>query len=106
MRTWGNSENMMANLCRICYAHCGTKYVYSSSGRISALIDVIVTCEQKHHFQDIPDNVKRHLGSMPDGYLAYFTRRFPRLFLHVHTVIRTSGLRSESMFRSYFQLPD
>ena len=43
---------------------------------------------------------------MPDGYLAYFTRRFPQLFLHVHTVIRTSGLRSESMFRSYFELPD
>ncbi|PFH53439.1 hypothetical protein AMATHDRAFT_54469 [Amanita thiersii Skay4041] len=61
---------------------------------------------KKHHYQDIPENVKRHLGSMPDGFLSYFTRRFPNLFLHVHGVIRTTGLRSESMFRSYFDLPD
>ncbi|KAJ7747930.1 hypothetical protein DFH07DRAFT_830611 [Mycena maculata] len=61
---------------------------------------------KKHHYQDLPDNVKRHLGPMPEGYLAYFTRRFPRLFLHVHSVIRDTALRSESMFRSYFELHD
>ncbi|KAF8236183.1 kinase-like protein [Tricholoma matsutake] len=61
---------------------------------------------KKHHYQDMPDNVKRHLGAMPEGFLAYFTRRFPRLFLHVHQVIGSTALRTESMFRSYFQLPD
>ena len=61
---------------------------------------------QKHHYQDLPDNVKRLLGSMPEGFLAYFTRRFPRLFLHVHDVISHSALRTESMFRTYFQLGD
>ncbi|KAJ7031663.1 hypothetical protein C8F04DRAFT_1235902 [Mycena alexandri] len=61
---------------------------------------------KKHHYQDLPDNVKRHLGPMPEGFLAYFTRRFPRLFLHVHSVIGDTALRSESMFRSYFELHD
>ncbi|KAJ7130190.1 hypothetical protein C8R44DRAFT_699316 [Mycena epipterygia] len=61
---------------------------------------------KKHHYQDLPDNVKRHLGPMPEGYLAYFTRRYPRLFLHVHSVIGDTSLRSESMFRSYFELQD
>jgi len=61
---------------------------------------------KKHHYQDLPDNVKRHLGSMPDGYLAYFTRRFPNLFLHVHSVVKETGLVEESMFRSYFELPE
>ncbi|KAJ7625014.1 hypothetical protein DFH06DRAFT_1142336 [Mycena polygramma] len=61
---------------------------------------------KKHHYQDLPDNVKRHLGPMPEGFLAYFTRRFPRLFLHVHSVIGDTSLRSESMFRSYFDLHD
>ncbi|KAF8892946.1 hypothetical protein BD779DRAFT_1507920 [Infundibulicybe gibba] len=61
---------------------------------------------KKHHYQDLPDNVKRHLGPMPEGFLAYFTRRYPRLFLHVHSVIGGSGLRTESMFRAYFELPD
>ncbi|KZT08189.1 uncharacterized protein LAESUDRAFT_757871 [Laetiporus sulphureus 93-53] len=61
---------------------------------------------KKHHYQDLPDNVKRLLGSMPEGFLAYFTRRFPRLFLHVHSVVSASPLRHESMFRSYFDLSD
>lgn len=61
---------------------------------------------QKHHYQDLPDNVKRHVGSMPEGYLSYFTKRFPRLFLHVYNVIADSSLRHESMFRSYFEVPE
>ncbi|KAJ7638294.1 hypothetical protein FB45DRAFT_902455 [Roridomyces roridus] len=61
---------------------------------------------KKNHYQDLPDNVKRHLGPMPEGFLAYFTRRYPRLFLHVHGVIGDTALRSESMFRSYFELID
>lgn len=59
---------------------------------------------KKHHYQDLPDNVKRHLGPMPVGFLAYFTRRFPGLFLHVHHVVSQTPLRTESMFRSYFDL--
>lgn len=43
---------------------------------------------------------------MPDGFLAYFTKRFPRLFLHVYGVVEDSMLRRESMFRSYFELSD
>ncbi|KAJ6591077.1 hypothetical protein DFH09DRAFT_192933 [Mycena vulgaris] len=61
---------------------------------------------KKHHYQDLPDNVKRHLGPMPEGFLAYFTRRYPRMFLHVHGVIGDTSLRTESMFRSYFELQD
>jgi serine/threonine-protein kinase/endoribonuclease IRE1 len=61
---------------------------------------------KKHHYQDLPENVRRHVGSMPEGYLSYFTRRYPRLFLHVHAVIASSSLRQESMFRSYFDLAD
>ncbi|TCD64886.1 bifunctional endoribonuclease/protein kinase ire1 [Steccherinum ochraceum] len=59
---------------------------------------------KKHHYQDLPDNVKRQVGPMPEGFLSYFTRRFPRLFLHVHGVIAASPLRQESMFRIYFEL--
>ncbi|KAI0683708.1 hypothetical protein BC835DRAFT_1423036 [Cytidiella melzeri] len=61
---------------------------------------------KKHHYQDLPDNVKRQIGTMPEGFLLYFTRRFPRLFLHVHSVVSSSQLRSESMFRSYFEVAE
>ncbi|KAG6335170.1 hypothetical protein ID866_3914 [Astraeus odoratus] len=74
-----------------------------------SFFDVIANLEishvvQKHHYQDLPENVKRHLGPMPEGFLAYFTRRFPRLFIHVHGVISETPLCSESMFRTYFEL--
>jgi len=61
---------------------------------------------KKHHYQDLPENVKRHLGPMPEGFLSYFTRRFPLLFLHVHSVVASTSLRHESMFRSYFELAE
>ena len=61
---------------------------------------------KKHHYQDMPDNVKRHLGPLPEGFLAYFTRRFPALFMHVHAVISRTGLNTEPMFRSYFELAE
>ncbi|CAG7850156.1 Serine/threonine-protein kinase/endoribonuclease IRE1 AltName: Full=Endoplasmic reticulum-to-nucleus signaling 1; Includes: RecName: Full=Serine/threonine-protein kinase; Includes: RecName: Full=Endoribonuclease; Flags: Precursor [Serendipita indica DSM 11827] len=59
---------------------------------------------KKHHYQDLPDNVKRHLGPLPDGFLSYFTRRFPALFLHVYSTISDLPLRHEPMFRTYFEL--
>ncbi|KAL4071770.1 hypothetical protein J3A83DRAFT_4236201 [Scleroderma citrinum] len=59
---------------------------------------------KKHHYQDLPENVKRNLGPMPEGFLGYFTRRFPRLFMHVHSVVSETPLCSESMFRTYFEL--
>lgn len=73
---------------------------------VETFAHVGVVYSQKHHYQDLPDNVKRHLGPMPEGYLSYFTRRFPRLFLHVHSAVRTTNLRTESMFRGYFDLPE
>ena len=62
---------------------------------------------KKHHYQDMPPHLKRMLGPIPDGFLAYFTRRFPELFLHVHRVIVEQPLiRSEPMFREYFVCAD
>jgi serine/threonine-protein kinase/endoribonuclease IRE1 len=61
---------------------------------------------QKHHYQDLPDHVKRTLGPMPEGFLNYFTKRYPRLFMHVHRVISDTHLHMESMFRAYFDLPE
>ncbi|KIJ27978.1 hypothetical protein M422DRAFT_61965 [Sphaerobolus stellatus SS14] len=61
---------------------------------------------KKHHYQDIPDNVKRLLGPLPEGFLGYFTRRFPNLFLHVWTVVHETGMAVESEFKPYFDISD
>ncbi|RKO93174.1 kinase-like domain-containing protein [Blyttiomyces helicus] len=56
---------------------------------------------KKHHYQDLPPETKKALGELPDGFLSYFTSRFPGLLLHVYYVV-AERLRDESMFRSYF----
>lgn len=63
----------------------------------------ILTVPQKHHYQDLEPAAKRHLGTLPAGFLNYFTSRYPTLFLHVHKVIRESRLQKEPMFDQYFQ---
>lgn len=57
---------------------------------------------KKHHYQDLEPSAQRHFGSLPAGFLNYFTSRYPRLFLHVYGVIKDSRLRHESMFEGYF----
>ncbi|CAO1637746.1 unnamed protein product [Parajaminaea phylloscopi] len=62
---------------------------------------------KKHHYQDMPPALRRSMGPMPDGFLAYFTRRFPKLFLHVYEVISESHfIKSETTFKNYFAAQD
>src|SRR5712671_239658 len=114
-RTWVSLGNMTGDRCRTFYGRFGTRCVLPLLtlfffGSLTALYMTRRLCcyssTQKHHYQDLPEHVKRHVGPMPEGYLSYFTRRYPRLFLHVHSVIASSSLRQESMFRSYFDLTD
>jgi serine/threonine-protein kinase/endoribonuclease IRE1 len=61
---------------------------------------------KKHHYQDMSPQLRKHMGALPDGFLAYFTRRFPALFLHVHSVVAEAPLlRTEAMFAAYFTPP-
>ncbi|GHJ84180.1 hypothetical protein NliqN6_0582 [Naganishia liquefaciens] len=61
---------------------------------------------KRNHYQDLPEAVKKRVGVLPDGYLNYFTARFPALFTHVHQVIYDSKLRHESQFAPYFILDE
>lgn len=57
---------------------------------------------KKHHYQDMDASAQKHLGALPAGFLHYFTSKFPKLFLHVHGVVRDSRLRHEPVFDVYF----
>ncbi|KAK9244002.1 hypothetical protein V1506DRAFT_542850 [Lipomyces tetrasporus] len=56
---------------------------------------------KKHHYQDLPPNVQAALGGVPDGFLAYFSQRFPNLLMHVYYVVK-NNLQDEPHFRPYF----
>ncbi|KAK3753794.1 hypothetical protein QZH41_018451 [Actinostola sp. cb2023] len=55
---------------------------------------------KKHHYRELPEHVRRSLGSIPDGYLQYFTNRFPRLLMHTYNIM--SMCRDETLFMSYY----
>ncbi|EGG12910.1 uncharacterized protein MELLADRAFT_46493 [Melampsora larici-populina 98AG31] len=79
------------------------KYRRYDFGSIRDLLRVLRN--KKHHFQDLPENLKRTLGNLPEGFLNYFTKRFPSLIIHVYLIIE-KFLSHESMFFNYFLRSD
>nr|KAF6440452.1 endoplasmic reticulum to nucleus signaling 2 [Rousettus aegyptiacus] len=55
---------------------------------------------KRHHYRELPAELRQALGHVPDGFVQYFTARFPRLLLHTHQAM--SGCASESLFRPYY----
>ncbi|NXA04044.1 ERN1 endoribonuclease, partial [Sapayoa aenigma] len=55
---------------------------------------------QKHHYHELPADVQAALGSIPEGFVQYFTSRFPRLLLHTHSAMRVCA--HERIFHSYY----
>ncbi|KDN52510.1 hypothetical protein K437DRAFT_254094 [Tilletiaria anomala UBC 951] len=59
---------------------------------------------KSHHFQDMQPRLQQILGPLPEGFLNYFTQRFPKLFLHVYAVIIEQPLlQHEARFKIFFQ---
>ncbi|XP_023375854.1 serine/threonine-protein kinase/endoribonuclease IRE2 [Pteropus vampyrus] len=55
---------------------------------------------KRHHYRELPAELRQALGYVPDGFVQYFTARFPRLLLHTHQAM--SSCASESLFRPYY----
>ncbi|KAF3154107.1 bifunctional endoribonuclease/protein kinase ire1 [Orbilia oligospora] len=56
---------------------------------------------KKHHYQDLPPAVQATVGQLPDGYLSYFTSRFPALLVNMFHLVRDE-IQDEAMWRTYF----
>jgi len=56
---------------------------------------------KRHHFSELPLALQRELGSLPNGFLQYFTSRFPRLLLYAFCFAR-EHFAEEVVFRKYF----
>ncbi|EPX74891.1 IRE protein kinase Ire1 [Schizosaccharomyces octosporus yFS286] len=68
----------------------------------SKILDILrVLRNKRHHYQDLPDAVRALLGSLPDGFTAYFTEKFPLLLLHCFNVVKAE-LSEEPQFQRYF----
>lgn len=61
-------------------------------------------CLQKHHYRELPAEVRETLGSLPDDFVRYFTSRFPHLLSHTYRAMELCS--HERLFQPYyFHLP-
>ncbi len=59
---------------------------------------------KKHHYRELPLEVKQSLGDLPDEFVDYFTVRFPKLIMHVYEAMKCCS--SENMLDVYYQIID
>nr|XP_006813336.1 PREDICTED: LOW QUALITY PROTEIN: serine/threonine-protein kinase/endoribonuclease IRE1-like [Saccoglossus kowalevskii] len=59
---------------------------------------------KKHHYRELPEEVKQSLGTVPDEFMYYFTSRFPKLLLHTYNAMKCC--RNERLFRLYYVQDD
>ena len=57
----------------------------------------------RHGNQDMEPSAKKLVGPLPDGYLRFWTTRFPRLLITCWEVVYELGLDEEDRFREYYE---
>lgn len=56
---------------------------------------------KRHHYRELPDELKESLGEVPDGFMDYFSSRFPELLPHVYHAMQIC--RNEGVLRYYYE---
>ncbi|XP_042288439.1 serine/threonine-protein kinase/endoribonuclease IRE1 isoform X1 [Thunnus maccoyii] len=59
---------------------------------------------KKHHYHELPPEVQQTLGELPEGFVSYFTSRFPRLLMHTHAALHICA--HERLFHPYYLSPN
>ncbi|KAL8663632.1 MAG: hypothetical protein Q9202_003702 [Teloschistes flavicans] len=58
---------------------------------------------KKHHYEDIPENVKDKIGSFPVGYLEFWARKFPTLLMATWRCVAEVGWSDKERFKKYYE---
>ncbi|KAJ4244381.1 bifunctional endoribonuclease/protein kinase ire1 [Fusarium torreyae] len=70
----------------------------------SRLLDLLRALRnKKNHYEDMPDALKRAVGPLPEGYLAFWTVRFPMLLLTCWNVVWYVQWEKTDRFREYYE---
>lgn len=56
---------------------------------------------KRHHYRELSAELKASLGEIPDGFMIYFSSRFPELIVHIYEAMQKC--RQETIFRSYYE---
>ncbi|RKF62873.1 putative serine threonine-protein kinase [Erysiphe neolycopersici] len=58
---------------------------------------------KKNHYEDLNDKLKKELGPLPDGYLSFWTRRFPQLLVVCWTIVYDLQWDKTDRFKEYYE---
>ena len=71
-----------------------------AGGRVLDLLRALRN--KKNHYEDMPEHVQEKVGPLPEGYLGFWTRKFPGLLMGCHGVVKELGWESKDRFRAYY----
>ncbi|KAK7402430.1 bifunctional endoribonuclease/protein kinase ire1 [Neonectria punicea] len=70
----------------------------------SRLLDLLRALRnKKNHYEDMTDSLKRTVGPLPDGYLSFWTVRFPMLLLTCWNIVYNVRWEETDRFREYYE---
>jgi serine/threonine-protein kinase/endoribonuclease IRE1 len=58
---------------------------------------------KKNHYEDMPDKLKRDVGPLPEGYLSFWTRRFPNLLISCWRCVAEIEWDQTDRFYEYYE---
>ncbi|KAL8828808.1 MAG: hypothetical protein Q9191_002378 [Dirinaria sp. TL-2023a] len=71
-----------------------------NGGRILDLLRALRN--KKNHYEDMPENVKRNVGPLPEGYLGFWARRFPSLLMCCQRIVLEVGWAERDRFKKFY----
>ncbi|KAF2769250.1 kinase-like protein, partial [Teratosphaeria nubilosa] len=96
----GPKADFLAKLDRVFVDTLGKQRKYSGH-RVLDLLRALRN--KKNHYEDMSESVKKLVGVLPDGYLNYWTIKFPRLLMACYEVVHELGIEKGDRFKGYFQ---
>jgi serine/threonine-protein kinase/endoribonuclease IRE1 len=58
---------------------------------------------KKNHYEDMSETLQKHVGALPEGYLSFWTRRFPNLLIICWNVVYDVQWDETNRFKKYYQ---
>lgn len=58
---------------------------------------------KRNHYEDMPETLKKSVGPLPEGYLGFWTRRFPNLLITCWNVVYNVQWEETDRFREYYE---
>ena len=72
-----------------------------------SLLDLLRALRNKRsHYDDMPEDVKRRIGGLPEGYLSFWTRKFPNLLLTCWRIVEDVEWTQKDRFKRFYAYND